>query len=61
MQPEILKDTRELTPHEMLRELIRLGYVIPSDKGSLFTMPSAYQSVPNITVPYSVPSEAEGV
>ena len=59
MQTEILKDAKELTPYEMLSELIRLGYIIRADEGSQFIMPSAYQSVPNITAPYSVPSAAD--
>ena len=59
MQTEILKDTKELTPHEMLNELIRLGYIIPANEGSQFIMPSVYQNVPNITTSYSVPSAVD--
>ncbi|MCY4396749.1 MAG: hypothetical protein OXC10_16610 [Rhodospirillaceae bacterium] len=41
---------QHMTPVEMLNELIRLGYITPADDASAISMPSAYQSVPNITV-----------
>ena len=44
----------ELTPNEMLNELLRLGYIIPDDKHQP-VMPSALKPVPSFTTADTIP------
>lgn len=49
------------SPNEMLNELVNLGYIVPAyDDYSQPIMPSAYQTVPNVTSSDSAPVPQKG-
>lgn len=65
MQKKAPENRRELTPQEMLNELIRLRYISPppdTSESPWFTMPSVYRNVPTIitdhTTPYTIDDKA---